>query len=176
VIRRGISTLCYAAMVSVEARDANNQALPWTVASRYVLRYYWRSKNAEIERAEQMTAIEAAKAGDAIALAEIIKKGTDLDIIDSNGMTPLMVAADAKRLDILKLLVKANVPLNAQDKWGQTALMIAAGRGDALCVKLLIAAGANLQLVAKNKLTALGYAAENSAKEVARLLRQAGAK
>jgi ankyrin repeat protein len=123
-----------------------------------------------------MTAIEAVKAGDPIALAEIIRKDTDLDVVDSNGMTPLMFAADMKRLDIVKLLLKANVALNAQDKWGQTALMISAGRGDVFSVRSLIAAGANLQLVAKNGLTALGYAIDNSAKEVARLLRQAGAR
>jgi ankyrin repeat protein len=87
-----------------------------------------------------------------------------------------MLAVDAGRLDLVKLLLQNKIALNAQDKWGQSALMIAAGRRDVFAVKLLIEAGASLNLVARNGLTALGYALDNQAKEVAAILKRAGAR
>ncbi len=124
----------------------------------------------------QMDAVEAVRAGSRAALDEVFRKGGDLDAVDKNGATALIVAADSGRLDLLKFLLQCGVSLNAQDKFGQTALMVAAGKADVYSVKHLLAAGANPNLVAKNGLTALRCAVDAGAREAARLIKQAGAR
>jgi ankyrin repeat protein len=53
--------------------------------------------------------------------------------------------------------------------------MLAAGRNDVSSAKLLIRARADLNINAENGLTALGCAVDNGKKEVAEILRRAGA-
>ncbi len=86
-------------------------------------------------------------------------------------MTPLIVATDEGRLELVKLLIEAKADINDQDTVGQTALHLAAGRNYTEIIKLLIKAKARIDIKAVNRLTAFEYATENGMKEAALLLK-----
>ena len=56
---------------------------------------------------------------------ELIKAGADVNAKDKNGVTPLMVAAELKKREIMKALVKAGADVDAKDKDGWTAIFYA---------------------------------------------------
>jgi len=119
---------------------------------------------------------DAVRAHDQTALNEYLKSGGDVNARDSNGMTALILAADAGCDSIVRFLLEHKASPNLTDRWGQTALMLAAGRNITSCAKLLLAGGAALDIRATNGLTALRYATDNGAIEVARVLADAGAR
>ena len=123
-----------------------------------------------------MDIFQAAKKNDVNSLADLIRNGSDPNVKDPNGMTPLMLAIDNQSSDAIRFLVKSKVDLNLTDKFGQTALMLAAGRNNAPAVKLLIENRANLNLVSKSRLTAFGFATDNGYKDIADLIKKAGGK
>ena len=64
---------------------------------------------------------------------------TDLDVVDEEGRTALMMAAMFDYTDILQVLLANNSNPLAYDKTGSTALHMAASAGHVECVQLLIA-------------------------------------
>lgn len=121
-----------------------------------------------------MDIFKAIKTDNIVSIIEYIKSCGDINIRDSYYMTPLILAADEGRPDILKLLIDSNADINAQDKIGQTALHLAAGRNNTEIIKLLIEAKARLNIKAANGLTAYQYATENGMKKAAMLIKKAG--
>lgn len=118
-----------------------------------------------------MDIFTAIKRNDTAFVTEQIKSRANLNVKDSNGMTPLLVAIDNENLTIVRLLLRAKVILDEVDKYGQTALMLAAGRGNIQVVKLLLGSHANTRLRSLSKATAFDFANENGHKEVAALLK-----
>uniref|UniRef100_A0A2C9LU38 Uncharacterized protein n=1 Tax=Biomphalaria glabrata TaxID=6526 RepID=A0A2C9LU38_BIOGL len=60
-------------------------------------------------------------------ITHLIKKGADVNGVDSKyGMTPLMYAAIAGNVYIVRQLLKYNADLDITDKWDYTAVMLAA--------------------------------------------------
>lgn len=123
-----------------------------------------------------MDIFKVIKTGDLNAVFAYIKGRGNLNVRDNYNMTPLIVAADECRADIVKILIKSKANLNLKDKIGQTALHLAAGRNNLGIVKLLIDAKADMTIKAINGLTAYGFAYENGYKEVAEFLKKAEAK
>ena len=122
-----------------------------------------------------MDIFNAIKTGDIKAVASYIKSGGDLNVRNFYQMTPLIVAAEERQAELVKLLIPKS-DINAKDKIGQTALILATGRNDAAIVKLLIDAKADLNVKYISGLTAYQTAVENGLNEVAQLLKKAGAK
>jgi ankyrin repeat protein len=123
-----------------------------------------------------MDIFKAAQAGDLPFISSFRTNRGNLNCRDRNGMTPLILAADAGRADVVRLLLELGVEVNAVDKWGQTALMLAAGRNDCTCTELLLKARPDTRVRAGNGLTALGYATDNGNTQTAAILRRAGAR
>ena len=94
----------------------------------------------------------------------------------------LVYVAEHGPTSLLKQLLKARVPVDSREpRFCYTPLIAAAVRGQRDAVAALLAAGAGRELVDSRGATALGYAAfphelGAGACQVARLLRQAGAK
>lgn len=91
----------------------------------------------------------------------LIAGGANINDVDASGQTPLMAAARANSIEVIKLLLEvgAGASINAKDQNGQTALMYAgpvyyADSGSEV-VKALLAAGANVDAVDRNGQTAL---------------------
>jgi rhodanese-related sulfurtransferase len=99
----------------------------------------------------------------------------DIDAAADNGMTRLMKAARAARLDLVDELIGLGADLEARNSDGNTALWLACFGGDAAVVQRLIAAGARLDNQNDNGATALMYCASSGRDALVGLLLEAGA-
>jgi len=86
-----------------------------------------------------------------------------------NECTPLMEAASAGHVDIVKLLISHGADVNAQSTSGNTPLMYACAGGHVECVKTLLAKNANVEDHNENGHTPLMEAASAGHVEVARV-------
>ncbi len=93
--------------------------------------------------------------------------------IDSNGRTPLLLAALRRNERILRLLLEQEAPVNMADHDGNTALSVAAANGDLRCVELLLRHGAEVEGSPYHRHTPLQLATDP---DVRALLRQYGAR
>jgi len=117
----------------------------------------------------------AAGAGDGKLLGLLLVRGADVNLGDRNSTTPICVAADAGRVDNVKMLLRANADLGAHCGVDQdTPLHDAASRGHGAVVEVLIQAGASLE--AKNRLanTPLHAAVLSDNTETPQILLKAG--
>jgi len=70
---------------------------------------------------------ELAKTGTPLSLKAAIDQGANVNVLDPNGLTPLMWAAQYNQnADMIATLLKAGADLDAQNKDGVTSLMYAA--------------------------------------------------
>jgi uncharacterized protein len=95
------------------------------------------------------------------AVAEtLLLHGAQLDLqSEDRGYSPLMDAAHAGSVDLVKLFLEKGANPDLTSKDGQTALVVAVGRNDAEVAKLLVEGGSNLDLADKLGLSARKYAA-----------------
>ncbi|GAB0092386.1 Ankyrin repeat [Sergentomyia squamirostris] len=92
-----------------------------------------------------------------------------------NDCTPLMEAASAGHVDIIKLLISHGADVNAQSSTGNTPLMYACAGGHVAAVRELLAHGANVEDHNENGHTPLMEAASAGHVEVAKILLEHGA-
>lgn len=104
-------------------------------------------------------------------LDEQLGKLVDVDSMDPEGQTPLLLAAKGGHKDSAVLLL-SHKNVEAKDrKWGQTPLSWAARNGHDNLVELLICGGAEIESTSSNGKTPLSWGAENGhTKVVGRLL------
>jgi ankyrin repeat protein len=112
--------------------------------------------------------------GNTEKVRSLLRAGADVNARDTNGDTPLIVAAFHGLSETAKILLEQGADLNAKNDIGNTALMEAAGMNKAETVRLLLAGGADVN--AKNiiGLSALDAAREKEYRNIVRLL-QTGA-
>lgn len=78
---------------------------------------------------KNLTLIEAARSGDVAKCTKMIKKGADVNALDKDGHSPLMLATQTHRPAIMELLLKSGASANFKLPDGKTPLMIAAENG-----------------------------------------------
>jgi len=72
--------------------------------------------------------LSQAGLGDANSVRELINvTGVDIEVVDQNGATALVLAVKCGCLKVVQVLVNAETVANAIDNQGKTALMRAAG-------------------------------------------------
>ncbi len=71
----------------------------------------------------------------------LIEKGSDVDLIDNNGQTPLLYGAKHGRLEICEILIKNGAKVDHQDKKGLSAMAFAKRHHKNAIVDLLVQAG-----------------------------------
>jgi ankyrin repeat protein len=101
---------------------------------------------------------------------KLIAQGTSVEVEDSYGSTPLILAAVNGHEDICRLLIVHGALIEAQNNYGWTPLIWAASRGHMNVCRLLIA---NKALAAAKDIdgwTPLIWAVRNRHKEVGKLL------
>lgn len=121
---------------------------------------------------------DTAPAPSAALLAFMAEEGcaaARIDAAAAHGMTPLMKAARAARLDLVDELIRFGTDLEARNTDGNTALWLACFGGDAAVVQRLIAAGARLDNQNDTGATALMYCASSGRDALVELLLGAGA-
>ncbi|KAL3801144.1 hypothetical protein ACHAW5_011092 [Stephanodiscus triporus] len=115
--------------------------------------------------------IGAASDGDRKLVQRLLKEEKmDVNVRDWDELTPIIPAASAGHLDVVKLLLKEGADVNAKDKDGITALMEASIMGHAKIVDLLLKEGAEVDAPANSGVTALWLAAGEGRSDVMRSL------
>lgn len=137
--------------------------------------------------------LAAVQSGDLNAAKAAIEAGADVNIRDSGGITPLMLAAKGDRPNekspeatdhpnVVRLLLENGANVNATTDSGFQALFWAARYGHAEAAKVLLESGADVNAKDKDGMTAMKWATTNRSvspphyDRVISLLKKAGAK
>ena len=120
---------------------------------------------------------EAICADDLRRVELLISKGASfsINVRDSDGVTVLMLAAEAGNVDIVKMLLAAGANVNAKDFDGDAVLVWAMGEGHVDVVEVLLAAGADVNAKNNDGDTVLMQAVGAGHIDVIKLLLAAGA-
>jgi len=119
---------------------------------------------------------EAVAAGDGHQVNALIAGDTTaLNLRDESGRSPLMLATELGRGEIVAALVAAGADVNLSDNKNRSALHLAVERADTELMELLIQNGANLEATDELQRTPLILAAEGEEIEVAEILIENGA-
>ena len=120
----------------------------------------------------------ATRSGNAACVTAIVKHHTCnralINAADSDGYTPIMVAAMKGALDCAAVLLKEGADADAQKRDGTTALYLAVSNGHQHCAQALVDAGANVDVRRKDGANALVIAATMGRNKCVQLLLEAG--
>jgi Ankyrin repeats (3 copies)/Ankyrin repeats (many copies) len=119
--------------------------------------------------------IAAARDGSLERLRALISAGADMNVRDSEGWTPLMVAALKGHAKTVVLLLSHGAHIETRNNSGWTALRFASSVGDTEMMSLLIGYGADVNSRDDNRQTILMQAAEEGNISSVRELLEAGA-
>ena len=122
---------------------------------------------------------KACENGNIKAVKRFLANGTDVNVKNDDGLTPLMEAAGWGEKEIAELLIAEGADVNAQCD-GISPLHSSVWRGDKEITELLIAKGANVNSLNEDKGTPLDALSskelEGVTAEIAILLRKHGGK
>jgi len=88
-------------------------------------------------------ALEFARQGETAQLMELVAHGLPIDVVDTEGNTPLMLAAYRGQLDTVKALLARGADVDLCNARGQSPLAGAIFKGEDEIAKALLAAGAD---------------------------------
>ncbi|MBM3373776.1 MAG: ankyrin repeat domain-containing protein, partial [Betaproteobacteria bacterium] len=114
----------------------------------------------------------AIRNGNESAVMDLLRRGMDVDTVNPQGETLLMMAAREGKPAVVRALLAGMARLQARSPIGESALMLAAIHGHAEVVRMLLDAGAPVN---QPGWTALIYAATRNRVDIARLLIARGA-
>ena len=112
----------------------------------------------------------AARANSPSLIAALVEAGADVDALDNDGHTPLLLAVGASRsrgrnapsatfnIAAIMELVAAGADLELRDRYDRTALLLAVRWGEVAAIEVLVEAGADLKARNVNGNTALQLA------------------
>jgi len=113
---------------------------------------------------------EAIKNIDIMSLNILLAEGADVDTVNQNGETPLMLASEIGNMRMLNIILMHAPNVNKKNKNGETALMIAAENGQLYVANRLIQEEAKIDIKNNQGETAVELATKNGHKEVMDLL------
>jgi ankyrin repeat protein len=100
----------------------------------------------------------------------LIERGADVDSRDRLGRTPLLVAADHKQLEVVRLLLDNGADVNAQMRNGDTALHLSSYNMKVDVTQLLLERGANFNALDADGKTPRQVARRRGNRKVAEFL------
>lgn len=118
--------------------------------------------------------IAAARAGRADAVSFLLSRGADVNLAVEGDGNPLIAAAGAGQTGIVRLLLDRGADIEAAVPDDENALITASRRGQAEVARLLVARGADVNRILNGR-TALAMAQAGGHRDIAALLREAGA-
>ena len=119
---------------------------------------------------------ESLDATDITEIRTLLEAGSDVDVRNKYGVTPLWIASQKGHTGIVKLLLEAKADVNAARKTnGVTPLFMASQNGHTEVVKLLLAAKADVNAADQGGVTPLWIAVKKGRTEIVRLLLDAKA-
>jgi len=105
----------------------------------------------------------------------LIHLGANINQVDKNSRSALMIAASLGRVEAIELLMRHNAKLNIADKFGWTALMLGVYYNQKETVKLLLENGSDVNFYSKKGLSALKVAIDNERIAIITILKNYGA-
>lgn len=137
------------------------------------------SKNPEVVKIQNIDHelyFQAALDGNKAIIEQAIKEGLDVNTIDSENRTALMLASFNGHTEIAKLLIENKANVNQLDKLNRSALMFASTGPFNSTVRLLLESGAKVNLADNvENWTAVMFAAGEGQLDVVKTLVDAGA-
>ena len=118
---------------------------------------------------------KAAMLGSEELVSLLLHQGLDVDILGSDGTTPLLWAVRGAHTDVAKCLLKQGANISATDVDSRTAMHLAAAEGHVTVVKLLLQFGADVEAEDVQGNTPLTEAVSRQYEDVVRVLVMAGA-
>jgi ankyrin repeat protein len=97
----------------------------------------------------------AARRGDLAAVKKLLAAGTEINVVDASGYTPLQYAASGDNVEVVKALLRAGANVNFPGIDGYTALHAAAVDRQVRIIGLLVSAGADVNARTKDNVTPL---------------------
>lgn len=128
------------------------------------------STSTDVERITN-NIFEAINDIDIVSLNIHLAEGTDVDTVDEDGNTPLMLASKIGNPRMVKIILAHNPDMNKQNNKGYTALMIAAEQGQSHIAGQLVKMGADRNLVNNAGLTSGEIALRNGHADINHLIR-----
>ena len=89
----------------------------------------------------EMDILEAARTGDAEALARLVASGANLEIRDPDQRTPLLVSVRHDHRQAAAVLIAAGADVNARDVMGDTPFLYAGAEGHDEILRIILATG-----------------------------------
>lgn len=86
--------------------------------------------------------IKDSRRGNTDRIDKLLEIGVNVNAVDENGCTPLMLASYSGHINTVKLLLKRGARVNASNHSNETALSIACRERHMVIARMLIAAGA----------------------------------
>lgn len=100
----------------------------------------------------------------------LIEKGANVNIIEKNGSTPLLIAVSNNCLTSVDTLIKYKAQINKPDNLGYTPLMSASSNGNCDILELLIENKGDINLTDKKGQNAFDYAGKKNNGKVTSIL------
>jgi len=100
----------------------------------------------------------------------LIEKGANINAMNKNNNTPLIVASKKGNLDIVKILIENEADKELKDKGDNTPLILASLNGHLDIVKFLVENGSLVNAVNKNNNTTLIFSTRNGYFEIVEFL------
>lgn len=114
--------------------------------------------------------LQAVENNDQNLVANLLKAKPDLEIKDSSGRTPLMIAAYKSNNEIAKMLISGGADVNAKDNMQNSPFLLAGATGNIALLNLALANKADFNIYNRYGGTALIPAAEKGHLEAVKLL------
>jgi len=111
--------------------------------------------------------LQAIRLDDEAAITELFRRGMDVDTVNPQGETLLMLAAREGKPNVVRTILAARPRIQTRNPLGESALMLATILGHTEVARLLLDAGAPVD---HGGWTPLIYAAARNRADIARLL------
>jgi hypothetical protein len=114
---------------------------------------------------------QAAKSGDVYQLNQLLHEQISFDIKDSEGRTPLWIAAFHRQTDVVRILVRGrHADVNSLSASGQSPIFWPSAYGYEDIIKILVSAGAKSYFIDADGRTAISMARQHGHEKIVRIL------
>ena len=121
---------------------------------------------------QERTMFEAARTNDVARIEALIAEGAEIDAVDENGRTALLIATHRNNIEAATVLIDAEADVNRKDNIEDSPFLYAGAEGRLEILRLMLKAGADLASTNRYGGTALIPAAHHGHVETVRELLQ----